>query len=185
MAEMKILELGGIKNSLDDLQDLAFTQDNRGAGTAAPGVGAGLDSAYAAQRLANTTLDDSTPRGLLAGSVVAMTGDREIGHCNGDLAMRPLGLLINDVAGKAFENTPAVASGKGPYLHAGAEVLINVYETVETDGTTPITYAAGDLVYCSPNGLVSQEASVEGTVLGVVKKVPTAADPFLGLQLFI
>lgn len=185
MAEMKILELGGIKNSLDDLQDLAFTQDNRGAGVAAPGPGGGLDAAFAAQRLANTTLDDSTPRGLLAGSVVAMTGDREIGHCNGEeAAMRPLGLLINDVAGKAFENTPAVASGKGPYLHAGGEVEVNVYETHDQAAGLQ-TYAAGDLLYCSPNGLLTKEASTEGTVVGVVKKVPTAADPFLGLQLFI
>lgn len=173
MAEMKILYFAGIKNSLDDLEDAAFTQDNL------------VMADDAVQAAANATLDSTTPKGLLAGSVVTTHGSRVIGYCDGE-DERPLGLLINDVAGNAYENTPAVASGKGPYLHSGAEVEVNVYETVDAaTGLVDLDYQPKDLLYCSRHGLLTKEVSTEGTVIGIVKKVPTAADPFLGLQLFI
>ena len=172
MAELKLLYLGGVKNSLDDLEDAAFTQTNR------------VMADDAAQALANTLLVGQSD-GLLAGSVVAVHGSRVIGYCDGE-DERPLGLLINDVAGNANENTPAVASGKGPYLHGSGSVEVDVYETFDAaTGLVPLTYTFGDLLYCSRHGLLTNEVSTEGTVIGIVKKVPTAADPFIGLQMFI
>ena len=173
MAELKLLYLGGFKNSLDELEPAAFTQDNI----------LGVPAGGLAQAAVNTTLDATTPKGLLAGSFVAMTGSRIIGACNGDAAF-PLGVLLNDVAGNAFENTPAVASGKGPYIQGSAEIEVNVYETFKEDGTTAIVYVAGVALYCSINGLFTDELTTGG-VVGYVKKVPTAADPFLGVQLVI
>ena len=167
---MKIQYLGGVKNSLDDLEDAAFAQTNL------------VMADDAAQAAANTTLVGQS-NGLLAGSLVAVHGSRIIGYCDGE-DERPLGILINDVAGNANENTPSVASGKGPYLHAGAEVEVDVYET-HTAAAAPQTYAFSDLLYCSRHGLLTKEVSTEGTVVGIVKKVPTAADPFLGFQLLI
>lgn len=169
---MKLLYLGGVKNSLDDLEADAFTLDN------ISGVPNTTQSA------ANTTIDATTSRGLLAGSMVAMKGSRVIGACDGS-SERPLGLLLNDVAGNANENTPAVASGKGPYVCGGGnEVELDVYETHTSAGVAQ-TYAAGDLVYCSENGLISKEDLGSQLVVGIVKKVPTASDPFLGILLFI
>lgn len=171
---MKLLYIGGVKNSLDDLEDAAFTFDN-------------LTGGNATQAAANTTIDATTSKGLLAGSVVALKGSRLIGRCIGDVGASEefaLGLLLNDVAGNANENTPAVASGKGPYLHGSGEVELDVYETATALGAA-ITYAFGDLLYCSENGLLTNEDLGSQRALGIVKKVPTAADPFLGLQLLI
>lgn len=174
MAELKLLYLGGTKNSLDDLEDAAFTQDN---------VNGWVDDAD--QALANTTLDADTPKGLLAGSLVAIHGSREIGYCDGEDEY-PLGFLLNDVAGNAYENTPAVGSGKGPYVFGGGnEIEINVFETRNALNTADLTYAVGEKLYCSRHGLVTNEVSTEGTVVGIVKKVPTASDPFLGIQALI
>ena len=98
-------------------------------------------------------------------------------------AQKPLGLFLNDSLGNAFENTPGVASGRGPYVcGSGSCVGVSIYETkVQLGGGagTPIAYAAGDKVYASVNGLLTNvsadayEYNVAGapapTLLGIVK----------------
>lgn len=74
--------------------------------------------------------------------------------------LRPMGLFINDALGNAFENTPAVASGKAPYIRGGS-VGLKIYETqvqTTTGGGTvgdDLTYAVGDKLYASVNGLLT------------------------------
>jgi len=115
-------------------------------------------------------------------------------------AVKPLGLFINDSVGNAYENTPGVASGKGPYMCSGGTYEVDLYETVAirngtlSDGTAiladgAITYTCGLLVYASENGYITavpedSYESVHGSetvgtapgpkVMGVVLQAPTA-----------
>lgn len=161
----------GTKNSLPTLEDAAFTQDNRVGNT---------------QKVANTTLNANTPKGVLGGSVASMKGSNVDGAFA--LGEQPVGLFINDAAGNPFENTPAVASGKNPHLHGDQSVVeVDVYETHDkATGAVALIYAVGNLLYGSQNGLLTKEND-GGTqvVIGFVTKVPTASDPFMGVQLRI
>jgi len=68
---------------------------------------------------------------------------------------RPLGLFINDGLGNAFENTPAVASGKCPHLRGGS-VGVKVYETqIQIGASTALAYSVGDKLYASVNGYLT------------------------------
>ena len=147
----------GQLNSIPVLSDDGFTKQNYGVVT-------------------NTTLSVNTPRGVLGGSVAGISPglDYTVVPCTD--ALRPVGLFVNDAAGAAFENSPAVASGKVAVMRAQASVEVDVYET---DG---LVYAVGDLLYCSPQGLLTKTASGEGTVIGVVTKAPSTASPTIGLD---
>lgn len=165
---LKILYQGK-KNSLPTLEDAAFTQDNR--------VGN-------AQKVANTTLTVDTPKGVLGGSIASMKGSNVVGaFASGE---QPVGLFVNDAAGNPFENTPAVASGKNPHLHGTDSVVeVDVYETFDAaTGAVALVYAVGQRLYGSPNGLLTNE-NTGGTqvIVGIVTKVPTASDAFMGVQL--
>jgi len=156
-----------------ELEAAAFTQNNR--------------SAY--EQANNSTLDDSTPLGLLGGSVVAAKGPYQIGACNGDSEV-PLGLLLNDVAGGAYENTPAVASGQGPYAYSMGAYETDIYETVpEGTSATPfdeIEYTEGEWLYCSPYGLLTNDSNGDTRLgIAVVTKAPTSTDSRLGFNLRI
>lgn len=160
----------GVKNSLHDLEDAAFTQINH----------TGSD-----QKDGNTTLSSDTPLGVLGGSVASMKGSRTVGAFEIDDI--PVGLFLNDATGNPYENTPGIASGKGVFLHGQGEVEVDVYETVSDDATpVALTYAVGEYLYGSPNGLLTNENSGSNQVaIGVVTKVPTASDPTLGVLLII
>ena len=157
----------GHRNSLFSLEEAAFTQDNLPSGRT------------------NDTLSASLPKGVLGGSVAGLKGDLLVGACARD--ERPLGLFINNAAGNPFENTPAVASEKGPFVHCLGACQVDVYETHADDGAgAPLAdYAAGDLLYSSANGLLTKEEGVDQIAVGVVVKAPTASDPWLGLLLLV
>jgi hypothetical protein len=146
---------------------------------------------YGANILGNTTLSVNTPRGVLGGSVAAISPglDYTVVPCN--LVLRPVGLFVNDAAGAAFENSPAVASGKIAVIKGLPSVEVDVYETAGlTGGQVAGTYTVGDLLYSSDYGLLTCNPSTEsqtvlpghGTVIGVVTKRPTTASPTLGLD---
>lgn len=143
-----------IKDSIPSLASDAFTQNN-------PNV-------VTTPSARSTTLPSNVKRGVLGGSVAFTRPD--VGqHIDGGAVLvasafvvgtRPLGLFINDALGNANENTPGVASGKGPHLRGGA-VGLRVYETaVQTTlggGVvgTALVYAVGDRLYASVNGLLT------------------------------
>lgn len=153
-------------NSIPVLSDDCFTRANYGNNT-------------------NTTLSVNTPRGVLGGSVAGLSAgnDYTVVPCTNTLM--PVGLFVNDAAGAAFENSPAVASGKVAVLKGQASVEVDVYETRNAADTANITYAVGEKLYSSAYGLLTNEASSEGTVIGVVTKSPSTSSPTLGLDMRI
>lgn len=174
------------RNSLGLLTPDAFTQANPPVVTGATTV--------------STTLANIAKFGVLGGTVAFTRPDYGNGYHGGPNsasyapACKPLGIFINDALGNAFENTPGVASGRGPYLcGSGTTVGLSVYETKSliTPGTT-ITYAAGDVVYASANGLITNrlvdayETSSSAsfvTVMGIVKVAPDANSSLLVIDL--
>jgi hypothetical protein len=138
-----------IKDTIPELADDAFTQANPNVVTTAANV--------------STTLPANVKRGVLGGSVAFIRpdiGSNTIGGAvlvggNYVAGTRPLGLFINDSLGNANENTPGVASNKGPFLRGGA-AGVQIYETqIQIGASTALTYAVGDLLYASVNGYLT------------------------------
>lgn len=175
------------RNSVGNLAADAFTQANPTEVTVTATV--------------STTLAGVTKVGVLGGSVAFTRPDAGNNYHGGPIANGsmtaghlPLGIYLNDAVGNAFENTPGVASGKGPYVHgSGSCVGVSLYETQILLGGSagdPLTYANGDLLYASRNGLltnVEADAAETGTatVVGVVKVAPDASSSLLVLDMRI
>jgi hypothetical protein len=178
------------RNSVGALAADAFTQSN-------PVV-------YTGNTVKSTTLAGITKVGVLGGSVAFtrpqagnnVTGGPVVNAGPAFLAgIRPLGIFVNDAAGNAYENTPGVASGRGTYVcGSGTCVGVTLYETVQVQGGsagTALVYAAGDLLYASANGLLTNRAAdsyetLQGgtpTIMGIVKAAPDANTPMLILDL--
>lgn len=154
-------------NSLPTLADVCYTKANYGNNT-------------------NTTLSANTPRGVLGGSIAAMSaGGGDYVAYPSSLTTAAIGLFVNDAAGAAFENAPAVASGKVAIIKGLASVEVDVYETRNLADSASITYALGDSLFSSTWGLLTNETSTDATVIGIVTKVPTTASPTLGLDMRI
>lgn len=154
-------------NSLSSLIAAGFTKANYGVNT-------------------NTTLSVSTPRGVLGGSVAAMSST------GGSYVVEPgtkdnvaVGLFVNDAAGAAFDNAPAVASGKVAVIKGMASVEVDVYETRNALNNADLAYNVGSKLYSSAQGLLTTEASTDATVIGIVTKKPTIASPTLGVDMRI
>jgi hypothetical protein len=144
-----------IKDTIPSLAADGFTQLN-------PNVVTGTPAAV------STTLPTDVKRGVLGGSVAFTRPDIGENTTGGAVLVtaayvvntRPLGLFINDALGNSYENTPGVASGKGPHLRGGACGL-KVYETQQQTTVgggavgDPLTYAVGDRLYASVNGYVT------------------------------
>lgn len=155
----------------------------------------------------STTLASITKVGVLGGSVAFTRPDVGNGFHGGPVApagvynarIQPLGILINDAIGNAFENTPGPASGRAPYICGnGSCVGVSIYETkVQLGGGagTAITFLPGDKLYASVNGLLtnvladSYENNVAGApapvVVGIVKVGVTPTQTLLVLDLRI
>jgi hypothetical protein len=172
---LRILYLG-IRNSVEQLDDAAFTKSNR--------VGN-------AQLVANTTLADVEKLGVLAGSVCVATGEGVVGAGSAS-TQQVLGLFVNDAAGNAYESTSAAASGKGVYVHGMGTYEVGIYETHNEAGNASIlaNYTFGKALYCSKNGLLTVAEGLAGgsapsgaVVVGVITKAPTASDPVMRVNL--
>lgn len=159
----------------------------------------------------STTLATVTKVGVLGGSVAFTRPDFGNGFHGGPnttayaVGCKPLGIFINDAIGNAFENTPGVASGRGPYVcGSGSCLALSVYETKGqiTQGAVvngaAMTYAPGDVVYASVNGFITnlpddayeRNAPNYGagsltncTILGIVKVAPDANSSLLVIDL--
>ncbi len=120
------------------------------------------------------------PAGVLGGSVAAIKvgGDSyTVVPADGTANTKAIGLFVNNAAGNPWDNAPAVASNKIAIAQKLASVEVDVYEDEE--------FAVGDKLYASANGYLTKTKGADETVVGVVTKVPTTADPFLGLELSI
>lgn len=150
----------------------------------------------------STTLATITKVGVLGGTYAFTRPDYGNGFHGGpskpggsfSTGQRPLGIFLNDAIGNAFENTPGVASGRGPYLSGvGSTVGNSLYETkVQLGGGAggAVTYAAGNILFASINGLVTNveadayevaasDTNPVFTIVGVVKVAPDANSSLL------
>jgi hypothetical protein len=151
----------------------------------------------------STTLANITKVGVLGSSIAFTRPDYGNGYHGGPVApggvyntgFKPLGIFLNDAIGNAFENTPGVASGRGPYVcGSGSCVAVSLYETkVQLGGGagTPLVYAPGDFLYASVNGLITKTqadsyevaaGATAATLIGVVKVAPDANSSLLVLD---
>lgn len=136
------------------------------------------------QKTKNTRLSTDTPKGLLAGSVVSV-GDSGVAVAATETDTDVIGVVLNNAVGYPFESSSGVASGKCPYLHGASSVFTtDLYETRNAADDDDLTYAAGDLLYASQNGLLTNEDGT-GTIVGVVLIAPSTSDPFMAVQMRI
>jgi hypothetical protein len=115
--------------------------------------------------------------GVLGGTVAALKADASYTVVPADGTLEPIGLFVNNAAGNPFDNAPAVASNKIAIAQAMASVEVDVYADVE--------FKIGDKLYADKDGYLTNVEGENKTVIGVVTKVPTTADPFLGLEMRI
>lgn len=120
---------------------------------------------------------ECAPYGVLGGSVAALSGVKDLEVVQGDGTKVAVGLFLTNAEGNAWENSPAVASGKIAVFQKQGSCNVDVYEHVE--------FALGDKLYCSENGFLTNVESANKQVIGVCTKVPTAASPVLGLDMYI
>ncbi len=178
----------GIRNSLGILSADAFTQSNPPVITTTGNV--------------STTLAGISKKGVLGASIAFTRYDAGNGYHGGavkiatayDAKLRPLGIFINDSLGNPYENTPGIASGRGPYLCGRGSVGLSIWETQDQIAdTTALTYAAGNLLYASVNGFVTNNiadayetgASTTPTIIGIVKIAPDANNSLMVIDLRI
>lgn len=200
----------GIRNSWGSITEDSFTQSNPPSFNADAGnTSATLDNQVNSSGVLGGSVAFSRPDvgsnyvggpGFSAGAAVAEAG-----------AVKPLGLFMNDAVGNAYENTPGIASGKGPYACNGGVYTVDVYETIAinagtfSDGTTvladgTLTYTSGLLLYASENGYLTcvpedayevvHGAEVVGTapgptVVAMVLQPPTSSVASMTIQLKI
>ena len=134
----------GIRNTVGILTLDSFTQTNPPSAVIGTSTSAGMDTA---------TL------GVLSGSVAFTRGDQganEIGGTAGNAAgtagISEVGVFINTAVGNAYENTPGVASGKGPYVSGQGTYANSLYETLCQAGAFTNGYTTGDSLFASVNG---------------------------------
>ena len=147
--------------------------NNRGTNSSLYTLGAGCFDKVNKAEVAGSC----APYGVLGGSVAALSGEKDYEVVPGDGTKTAVGLFLTDAEGAPFENAPAVASGKIAICQKQASVEVTVYEKVE--------YALGDKLYCSADGYLTNVESTNKQVIGVCNKVPSAANPTLGLDMYI
>ena len=159
---LRILHVG-IRNTVGILTDDAFTQTNPPNVTATSAISqsAGMDTAVL---------------GVLSGSIAFARGDVGSNYIGGALAagstddqyVSPLGLFINTAVGNAYENTPGVASGKGPYVSSQGTYASSLYETqaqttaYDSAIGDDIVYTAGIPLMASLNGYLTAGVKADG-----------------------
>jgi hypothetical protein len=163
-------------NTYGQITAVGLTQDNRIGNT---------------QKTGNTRLTAGTPKGILAGSVVAVAGDGLIGPCT-DMTTafdKAVGIAVNNALGNPYESSSAVASNKVVYAHGtGTVIRTDIYETVNPWGVD-VPYNAGDKMYPSRNGLLTNAAGLDTTgasnctLIGILLQKPSATDPYMAVQL--
>lgn len=183
---LRILYVGHRNTFAASLTVDAFTQQNPPVVTTAGSI--------------STTLSVAPKRGVLGASVAFTRPDAGNGFVGGPVtappvsgAVRPLGLFINDAAGNAYENLPAVASNLGPYVSGQGTMGVRLFETQNLNTLADLTYAVGDSLVASRNGYLTNVenatnafeltanysaagAATAATVIGVVKIVPDSVN---------
>jgi hypothetical protein len=96
-----------------------------------------------------------------------------------------VGIVVNNAVGYPYESSSGVGSGKCVYLHGASSVFTtDLYETRNAANSADLAYSAGDLLYASQNGLLTNQSG-GGTIVGVVLIAPSTTDPFMAVQMRI
>lgn len=166
-----------VNNSIGKLTDDAFTQTNPPIVTTASTV---------------STQVPATTFGVLSGSIAFTRPDVGANYVGGNVEslavaaqetfIRPLGFFINSANGNAFENVPAQASGKCPYVSSQGTHSNGLFETQILDGTAITNFATGDAIpyitgvelIASRNGYLMPREAVDGG--GTVRSLDDAAN---------
>jgi hypothetical protein len=175
---LRILHVG-VRNTVGVLTDDSWTQTNPPITTTAGTI--------------STSAGCLTEvLGVLSGSVAFTRPDGGSNHIGGprrtaqtlpaDVAqVLPLGCFINNAAGNAYENLPASASGKGPYVSAMGTYGNRLYETqilvntaAGTIATTTLTYVTGMRLVASRNGYLMPTVAWTGAILDPMDSGATA-----------
>jgi hypothetical protein len=144
---LRILHVG-VRNSVGQMTEDAFTQTNPPNLTTAATIASMLDT---------------TKLGVLSGTVAFARPDEgdnfvggpvEAGTAHQRFNMSPLGMFINSSAGNAFENQPAVASNKNPYVSAQGTYATSLFED-QAAATTGAYTLGDDLTYTAGMGLMA------------------------------
>jgi len=173
-SSLRLLHVG-VRNTVGILTDDAFTQTN-------PPV----------VSTAGTVSDNvlTTVLGVLGGSVAFSRPDAGSNFVGGNVEglavatqetfVRPLGVFLNNANGRPFENLPAHASGKGPYVSAQGTYANALFETqaLDTDGANvaqgdDLTYTVGAQLIASRNGYLMPRTTIDGA--GAVASIDIAA----------
>lgn len=172
---LRLLHLG-VRNTVGILTNDAFTQTNPSAVTTASTISTNVDTSVL---------------GVLSGSVAFTRPDQGSNYIGGNAEtltnalqetfVRPLGLFINSAAGNAFENQPAAASGKGPYVSAMGTYASQLFETqsIGTNGAgilagATLNYLTGQELVASRNGFLMPRRAVN-TAGAAVESLDVAA----------
>lgn len=166
---LRILHVG-VRNTVGILTDDAFTQTNPPIVTTP-----------------TTTISDKVDTsvlGVLSGSVAFTRPDQGSNYIGGNAEslasavhetyVRPLGLFINSAAGNAYENQPAAASGKGPYVSAQGTYGNQLYETQALAAVAGIAqgddlnYTVGQELVASRNGYLMPRTAINTAGAAIV-----------------
>ena len=170
---LRILHVG-VRNTVGVLTDDAFTQTNppiiKTAGTVSTSPGALTEVLGVLSGSVAFTRPDAGSNYIGGPTVTAMALPASVTQ------VLPLGCFINSAAGNPYENLPAVASGKGPYVAAMGTYGSRLFETqllVATTGTvvaagTALTYVAGQKLVASQNGYLMPSVVFNGAALVAV-----------------
>ena len=143
-----------VRNANAVLSDDAFTQTNPPIVTTTVTISTNVDTEIL---------------GVLSGSIAFTRPDQGSNICGGpvepggvdDVFVKPIGLFINTAVGNAYENTPGVASGQGPYVSAMGTFGSRLFETQALAATTggaalaqgdDLTWTSGQAIIASRNG---------------------------------
>lgn len=151
--------------------------------------------------LTNATIGINAPRGVLGGSVAAISataGDYKVEPGNGKNV--PVGIFMEGYVAPAVYNIEyAPGSNKCTVCKGMPSAEVDVFETnaMTVDGTgkvtsgAALTYAVGDELYCSPNGFLTNQkpseaygdgAGAKDIVIAICTKAPTTSDLILGFD---
>lgn len=173
----------GVRNTVGILTDDAFLQTNPPIITTAGTISENVDTSVL---------------GVLSGSVAFTRPDQGSNYIGGPVAglttanpgVRPLGLFINNAAGNPYENQPAAASGKGPYVSGQGTYGSQLYETQALAALTgllagaDLTYLNGMELIASRNGYLMPRSTINtaGNAIVSLDDATTAAEREHGLS---
>jgi len=133
----------------------------------------------------NANIPTNRPLGVLSGmaAIAATISGEDFGCGVGNITTQNIGLFVTNYEGNGFENSPGVASGKVSVISAPAVCKVYIFETINSDGSTAITYTIGGILYVSNNGLITSQDEGGGIQLGRCVHVPTTAEDWVGIEL--